>query len=292
MDFGGVSMHASEAVRWGLLIGAIAEAAVIAILAWRKVPVWRVCIGQDERLSTSKTIPAVWTLVVGAMLLALVYAYVTGHHTPLEATNEAGVVGQYALLFGGPLGAAILAKQIVTSQTSKNPGVKPEGDGAKLSDLVSDDKEDPELGDLQYVLFNAIALIFVLASILADPAKGIPHLPDVLLGLTSVSAVGYVGKKALTPTGFAAASIAPSKGPAGTEVTVGVKGLQPAAQEGGRFWVYFGEGEGVLRVAPVIEGATEIKAPAPAQPPATAKLAVTVVTADGNTVSGGSFTYA
>jgi hypothetical protein len=32
-----------------------------------------------------------------------------------------------------------------------------------------------------------------------SPQLGLPTLPDVLLGLTSVSAVGYVGKKTLTP---------------------------------------------------------------------------------------------
>jgi hypothetical protein len=284
-------VHANEAVRIGLLLGAGAELVVIAVLWPFGVRVWEICIGEDKRLSTSKTIPFVWTLVVGIMLLALVWAYIKGHHRPLNETDASGVVGQYALLFGGPLGAAILAKQIVTGQTRENPGVKPEATKAKLTDLVSDDKGQPELGDLQYVLFNAVALVFVLATILDTPLKGMPHLPDVLLGLTSVSAVGYVSKKALTPTGLQTAAITPSKGAAGAEVTVGLKGLQPAAQEGGRFWVYFGEGEGVLRVAPVIEGATEVKAPVPAQPPATASLAVTVVTADGNTMSGGNFTY-
>ncbi|MFI4990285.1 MAG: hypothetical protein ACHQHO_05150 [Solirubrobacterales bacterium] len=276
-----------------MLIGFGVEALVIVILWPLGVRVWKICIGQDKRVSTSKTIPAVWTLVVGAMLLALIYAYIKGHHRPLQATNSSGVVGQYALLFGGPLGSAILAKQIVSTQVREKPGVKPPATKKPSpTDLVTDDKGDPELGDLQYVLFNAIALAFALATMLSTPIKGIPHLPDVLLGLTSVSAVGYVAKKTLTPTGLTSASIEPSQGTPKDKVVIAVEGLLPPKQSSARFWVRFGDEKGELREAPVTNGVAQIELTPPerATPPA-APVDVTVVTADGTPLQAGSFTY-
>ena len=285
--------QAEEAVRWGMLIGFGVEALVIVVLWPLKVRIWEICIGQDERVSTSKTIPLVWTLVVGAMLLALVYAYITGHHKPLNATDSSGVVGQYALLFGGPLGSAILAKQIVSTQVREKPGVKPPArKKASPADLVTDDKGDPELGDLQYVLFNAIALVFAIATMLDAPIKGMPHLPDVLLGLTSVSAVGYVAKKALTPTGFTSASIEPAQGTAKDKVTIAVEGLQPPEQASAEFWVRFGEETGDLCAAAVINGVAQIKMKPPKRdPPPAAPVDVKVVTADGTPLQANTFTY-
>jgi hypothetical protein len=48
------------------------------------------------------------------------------------------------------------------------------------------------------VLFNLVALIFFYGEMPRAAQNGIPAIPAVLLGLTSVAAVGYVGKKALT----------------------------------------------------------------------------------------------
>src|SRR3954447_12673712 len=126
------SHESEEAVRRGFVIG-IGGAAILLLLfllvgnVGRTVDLSRLVIGDDGRVSTSKTIPFAWTIVVAAGLVALVYASLIGHNQPLQATNDAGVVGQYALLFGGPLGAAILAKGIVTKQVAENPGSKPKG---------------------------------------------------------------------------------------------------------------------------------------------------------------------
>lgn len=187
-----------EAVRLGFLIGIGLEALVIVLLVFlTRVPMSTLVVGKDKRVSTSKTVAAAWTLIVAAALLALVYADLLGHPQALSATEAAGVVGQYALLFGGPLGAAILARGIVVGQVGKNPAVKPAATSTSPSDLVLNDAGNTDLGDFQYVLFNAVALVFVVGMLLRNPASGLPHIPEVLLGLTSVSAVGYVGKKAL-----------------------------------------------------------------------------------------------
>jgi hypothetical protein len=190
---------AARSVRWGFVIGLGVELAAIAVLALFGKPVSTFVVGHDKRVSTSKTIAVVWTFVVVAALVAVVYASLRNHPEALNATDAANVMGQYALLFGGPLGAAILAKGIVTSQVTKDPAAKTVATSTGLTDLVLNDAGDADIGDFQYVLFNAVALLFVVGMLLHEPVKGLPHIPDVLLGLTSVSAVGYVGKKALPP---------------------------------------------------------------------------------------------
>jgi hypothetical protein len=116
-------------------------------------------------------------------------------------------------LIEGPLGAAILAKGIVTTQVASGQS-KPESvDGAKAADLVNNDVGQADLGDLQYVLFNAVALTFFFGELLASPPLGLPSIPKVLVGLTSVSAVGYVAKKALPVAARAITKVDPDTVP-------------------------------------------------------------------------------
>jgi hypothetical protein len=283
---------AAAAVRWGFLIGLGAEAAVIVVLALLHVNVRTLIIGKDKRVSTSKTIAAVWTFVVAAALIAVVYADLLDHPQALNATNDADVMGQYALLFGGPLGAAILAKGIVVGQVNKNPGSKPDATSTGPGDLVSNDAGETDLGDFQYVLFNAVALFFVVGMLLHEPLKGLPHIPDVLLGLTSVSAVGYVGKKALPPAA-PSGTLAPTHGPAGTPVTITVTGVTPPEQPLAPMWVRFGEEDaGRVDAVPVAGGRAALTVDAPTLPnPPTAAVDVSVITSKGTVVTAGAFTY-
>jgi hypothetical protein len=198
------TMAAAASVRWGCLIGLGVVTGMLLIGQLVGANVLTIFLGQDKRVSTSKTIAAVWTLLLGAVLFGFVWANLFNH--PQALSNTGNIVGQYAVLFGGPLGSAILAKQIVTSQVAKNPSIKPAGT-ASAKDLIANDVGNTDLGDLQYVLFNTVALFFVISTLMHSPLSGLPRIPDVLLGLTSVAAAGYVGKKALTPTETPAAKL-------------------------------------------------------------------------------------
>jgi hypothetical protein len=288
------ALHAAaRSVRWGFVIGLGAEAAVIVALALVGVPVLSFVIGHDKRVSTSKTIAVAWTLVVAAALIAIVYASLRNHPEALNATDAAGVMGQYALLFGGPLGAAILAKGIVANQVNKDPGAKPPAESTGPTDLVLNDAGEADIGDFQYVLFNAVALLFVVGMLLHEPLKGLPHIPDVLLGLTSVSAVGYVGKKALPASGAVTAKLEQAQGPARTPVTITVKGLVPPVQASTWMWVRFGADDpGQIASAPVADGSATLSATPPdLQPPPPQPVDVSVITPAGTVLAAGKFTY-
>jgi len=156
----------------------------------------RLIVGEDQRVSTSKTAAVIWTYLLAIALLSIIIAKWLGHGEAFGAIQHSGLAGQYAVLIGGPLGAAILAKSIVVSQDAGNPTARaPADDGPSAKDLIANDDGNTDLGDLQYLLFSAVAMVFFLGSLIQSPYDGLPHLPDVLLGLTSVSATGYVGKK-------------------------------------------------------------------------------------------------
>jgi hypothetical protein len=217
------SAEATQAGRWSLLIAAFALVIVLPLLLWvldlivnwvialvrwtaparriRSPVVWGwirgAVVGKDKRLSTSKTVAVIWTYSLASALLSFVIAKWWGHPAAFDAMKKSGLQGEYAVLIGGPIGAAILARGIVASQVASGQS-KPDADeGPQASDLVSNDAGDTDLGDLQYVLFNAVALTFFFGELLASPTLGLPTMPDVLVGLTSVSAVGYIAKKAL-----------------------------------------------------------------------------------------------
>lgn len=209
--------EAKEAGRWSFLIAVVGLVVVLPLFLWlvellvrlfsghpkRVKPVvigWirGAIIGTDKRVSTSKTVAVIWTYTVASALLSLLIAKWWGHDHAYNAQVKIGLQSGYALLIGGPLGAAILAKGIVSSQVAAGTTSKVAAPAATASDLVNNDTGTTDLGDLQYVLFNTVALIFFFGEFLSAPQLALPTIPDVLLGLTSVSAAGYVGKKVLT----------------------------------------------------------------------------------------------
>src|SRR4051812_14899561 len=115
--------------------------------------------GDDNRTSTSKCVVLAWTFAVSYGLLALILTLIFGDHGPWDAQVAKGwTQEEYLLLLGGPFAAAVLAKY-ATAGDSETKTVAPVG-SANASQLVSDDHCNTDLADLQYVLFNLIALLF------------------------------------------------------------------------------------------------------------------------------------
>jgi hypothetical protein len=144
--------------------------------------VWDMLIGKDKRVSTSKTTAAVWTYLIASAFLGFVVAKFIGQPQALNKIMHSGLAGQYGVLIGGPLGAAIAAKGIVTNQISKNPAAKSAATG-NLSplQLVQNDTGETDLEDFQYIIFNLVAMVYFVGTLVQSPTVGFPHIPDVLL---------------------------------------------------------------------------------------------------------------
>lgn len=129
--------------------------------------------------------------------------------------------------------------------------MKPAASTPSPADLVQNDSGNADLGDLQYVLFNVVALIFFYGEIFRAPQRGVPTIPDVLLGLTSVSAVGFVGKKVLAgPSGIS--SVDPAKAAVGEHVKIATAGIIEAEDDLRAVTVKFGS----VPASPVLLGVT------------------------------------
>ena len=167
-----------------------------ASLTWvRRSWLGAIIAGKDNRTSTSKTVVYAWTIAIAFGLLSLVVAIWLGDHGPWDKQVDRGLQEEYLLLLGGPFAAAVLAKYATTSQAETKPSAPP-GDAA-ASQLLTDDNGDTDLGDFQYVLFNAIGLTFFLGDFIGDLASGFPVLPPLLTGLLLTSTAGYGAKKLL-----------------------------------------------------------------------------------------------
>jgi hypothetical protein len=198
-------------------------------------PFWYVILGQDNRVSTSKVQFALWTVALAYALLVMAF-----HDAVYPA---ASLDPRYLLLIGFPAGAAVSAKAITTGQinngTSSKTTISAKGKslGTAISEIVSNDQGDLDLGDAQYFLFNLVALTAFFIAFFHSPVA-LPVLPDTLVGLTSASAAAYVAKKAASgaaPTPpLTLTAISPQKGAAGTPVSVFGSGLMNTASADAR----------------------------------------------------------
>jgi hypothetical protein len=179
--------------------------------------------GTDGRWSTSKVQVLLWTYAVAFGLLSIFVALQLKGGLHLDQGEGKGTTfgdlefdDQYLLLLGGYFAAAVLAKGITTSRVESGQQVKPQVEEARspvqgAKDLVTDDAGQGDLGDMQFFLFNVIALGVFLVSFVPHLERGMPDLPWFLVGLTSVSALAYVGKKTVESGSPTIAAVVPSR---------------------------------------------------------------------------------
>jgi hypothetical protein len=179
-------------------------------------PILGVLLGRDNRLSTSTTIAYLWTLVIVWILLSLIIAWPSDWDTALK-----NLYPSYLLLLGGPYAAWVLARVAVSTKVANQTLQKPPGDGsAQLSDLVSGDDGNPDLFDMQYVMFNGVAMAFVVTAFVHAGAAGFVDIPWGLLFLTGGPAAVYVGNKAFAGNSPVIFSVTPTSVPVGSNITV------------------------------------------------------------------------
>lgn len=195
-----------------------AVAAVVTALIWIAVGVLfrpskgglvRTIIGKGNRLSTSKLQVLLWTFAVsyGFMLFIVIFSW-TSDDKGFNSLNP-----DYLFLLGGPFAAALLAQAATASKV--NAGTLQQVDAATptSSDIVEDVTGQPSVTDAQFLIFNIVALSYFFVA-LVKHATELPNLPDTLVGLTSVSALAYVGAKVTNTNAPVIKSISIAEGPA------------------------------------------------------------------------------
>ncbi len=229
---------------------------VARVSRYKKSLLGVVLLGEDGRTSTSKTFVFMWTLLVGWALVSLLVA---GELVNLHACVGAkatlrscphladsvgllqigwqnflthGLDGNYLVLLGIPAGSAVAAKGITQAKTNAGTLVKTRSEAtqagtgalsrsaARVTEVFSADDGTTDVGDLQYVLFNLILAAFFVARFIQPDPNGLPALPATLLGLTSVSAALYVGKKAATRNQPTITGVFPSLLRPGSQFTI------------------------------------------------------------------------
>lgn len=187
--------------------------------------------GYDFRWSTSKTIAALWTIVVAFMVVTEALIAVTGNGTFTGSTvtdfghymahtlDAPANRDLYLILLGGPYAAAVFAKTVVTSRVNSGKLQKTDGTPGQLSDVVSNDAGAVDLYDLQYTLFNLAALVITIGAFCANQAAGLPDLPNFIAFLTGGAALTYSVNKGVTTNQPVLTAVHPQTARVGDRVT-------------------------------------------------------------------------
>lgn len=150
----------------------------------------RTVIGKGNSLSTSKLQVLLWTFALSYAFMLFVVIYIwEGSTTGFDKLNA-----DYLFLLGGPFAAALLAQASTAAKVNGNALQQPDKSSPTSSDLVEDASGNASITDAQFLVFNIVALTYFYATLVHDPMQ-LPDLPNTLIGLTSLSALTYVGGK-------------------------------------------------------------------------------------------------
>ncbi|WP_455360354.1 hypothetical protein [Streptomyces sp. SYSU K21746] len=154
--------------------------------------------GEDNRLSTSRSVAAGWVLV--AVFSVLVPALQLAGASDGRRRDE--LIDGFALARGAGLltvlalvcGAAVLVRRVVAVRVLAQRLQKVPADRPRAADLLTDDAGRGSFTDMQYVLVTAVAVIFAGVRLARQPEQP-AGLPWGLVLLVAVSAATYLGGK-------------------------------------------------------------------------------------------------
>ncbi|GAA2776812.1 membrane protein [Streptomyces rameus] len=155
-------------------------------------------LGEDNRISTSRTVAACWVLFVGyaVLLLAARLAAASDHVerdaliSGLDLKRGAGVVTVLAVVCGiAVLVRRVVALRILAQRLQKVPADRP-----RAADLLTDDSGRGAFSDIQYVAISAVALFFAAVRLARRPDQ-LPDLPWGLGVVVLISAATYLAGK-------------------------------------------------------------------------------------------------
>jgi hypothetical protein len=220
-----------------------------ALYGFDRAVLLRLVIGADNRASTSKFQATAWTYAILFALVTLIVGHLiyADFDPGWDTFLDEGLNSDYLWLLGIPSVGLVGAKAITLSKVEGNPEAKPSkpddaptGLLTRTRELASNDDDknpQPALGDLQYLVFNAVAVAYFLSAFLAHVERGLPSLPDTLIALTGVSAASYLSAKRVAKAAAPViVSVRPSRvvlGPAPTPLTVSGSGFLGATGKSG-----------------------------------------------------------
>ena len=219
-------------LRLGIILGSGALFYLVAYLIvngikkdWKRNNLNDIFVGQDKRLSNSKSQMAIWFFVV-------IVSYISFNVLRVWKSGDLGFVGGIsipenllvlsgisAVTYGG-------AKVITQSQVNSKPGSKRNApdNQAGLKDFVTDDTGNTDFGDLQMSFITLIAVVVYLLQFFdflgTLELQHLVTLPDVdttILSVFGFSQGAYLAKKTAQSTG-AQGSVQFEKGMKGKNV--------------------------------------------------------------------------
>ena len=121
-------------------------------------------IGEDNRLSTSRTVAAAWVLFVAYSVLVLAGRLAAASRqrdrdaliSGLDLARGAGIVTVLAVLCG----IAVLVRRVVGLRVLGQRLQKVRADRPRAADLLTDDAGRGTFADIQYVVISGVALVF------------------------------------------------------------------------------------------------------------------------------------
>ncbi|MFF8725461.1 hypothetical protein ACF073_03075 [Streptomyces sp. NPDC015171] len=155
-------------------------------------------IGEDNRISTSRSVAACWVLFVGyaVLLLAARLAAASDHAerdaliSGLDLARGAGVVTVLAVVCGiAVVVRRVVGLRILAQRLQKVPAHRP-----RAADLLTDDSGRGAFADIQYVAISAVALLFAAVRLARRPDQ-LPDLPWGLGVVVLISAATYLAGK-------------------------------------------------------------------------------------------------
>ena len=183
------------------LLAAVIVGGVLTAASWfhrARGGVLAPVVGEDNRLSTSRTVAAAWVLFVAyaVLLLAGRLAAASDHAerdaviSGLELARGAGVVTVLAVVCG----IAVLVRRVVGLRVLGQRLQKVRADRPRAADLLTDDSGRGTFADIQYVVISTVAVLFAAVRLARRPDQ-LPDLPWGLAVVVLVSAATYVAGK-------------------------------------------------------------------------------------------------
>ncbi|WP_030930271.1 hypothetical protein [Streptomyces sp. NRRL S-646] len=183
------------------LLAAVVVGGVLTAASWfhrARGGVLAPVVGEDNRLSTSRTVAAAWVLFVAyaVLLLAGRLAAASDHAerdaviSGLALARGAGVVTVLAVVCG----IAVLVRRVVGLRVLGQRLQKVRADRPRAADLLTDDSGRGTFADIQYVVISTVAVLFAAVRLARRPDQ-LPDLPWGLAVVVLVSAATYVAGK-------------------------------------------------------------------------------------------------